>query len=213
MKNPYADTAWDTSAAGDHKHAQEEHEIAGGWFKEEAKKAKAAGDTNKALDLYEHGDIHDTVAKWHGKQMEAPKPATEVAKPAPKAAAPQATQGIEDNPLSRKAVHIAGVIGHAGGKTAEAHRASMAAKDAAGHAKAAKAHRLAAEWADGIPSLPQYAGNTNGMSRERAQRYSDLAAAHREAAKFHGAENLRMASEAGKARTAKEAAEDRKPGK
>ena len=208
MKNPYADTAWDTSAAGDHKHAQEEHEIAGGWFKEEAKKAKAAGNTNKALDLYEHGDIHDTVAKWHGKQMEAPKVAPAAPKTAP---GPKTTQGIEDNPLSRKAVHIAGVIGQAGGKTAEAHRASMVAKDAAGHAKAAKAHRLAAKWADGIPSLPQYAGNTNGMSRERAQRYFDLASAHRDAAKFHEAENLRMASEAGKARTAKEAAEDSKP--
>jgi hypothetical protein len=87
---------------------------------------------------------------------------------------------------SQKAMEIAEELGAHGGKSKEAHAASIAASDPHGHAKAAKAHETAAKVAEGTPSLPQYAG---GGKVKDPGKWHELAAAHRAASKLHKGES------------------------
>jgi hypothetical protein len=71
-KNPHAGTAWESTLEGDHKNAQESHEIAAGWHSAEAKKAQADGHTDGRVEGHEGAmKAHDAVAKWHGEQLAA----------------------------------------------------------------------------------------------------------------------------------------------
>jgi hypothetical protein len=71
-KNPHAGTAWKETLEGDHKNAQESHEIAAGWHSAEAKKAQAEGHTDGRVEGHEGAmKAHDAVAKWHGEQLAA----------------------------------------------------------------------------------------------------------------------------------------------
>lgn len=68
--NPHSSAAWDLSAEGDHRNAQEAHEIAAGHYKSLARKYQAQGQLQDAISADEGADAHDKAAVWHkGKRL------------------------------------------------------------------------------------------------------------------------------------------------